>query len=347
MRTTPGDGETPQTPNLPKPPARVFMVGVGGIGMSGLAQLLRWEGYAVAGSDRGLGEPGKAELYRALKRQGVFLYPQDGSGIRAIRPDVIIHSTAVEEGNPDFLAAEQLGVPRLHRARALSQALAEAGGELITVAGSCGKTSVTGWIASALRSLGEQVLVVNGGYEVDSVPGMPGNFRADQFPRWLVAEVDESDKSLDQFTPDYGLLLNVGNDHYDQTELRRVFAGYLSSCRKAVVTSAALHELASSLSAPVALFGETAEDTEAAVRPVNYQAEPEGIEFDATNVGHVRTSQYGHHSAANASAVLSLLRQLGLGKADDELCRALGAFQGIRQRFEVVGHLGNGTPLVN
>ena len=151
---------------LPPAPARLFLVGIGGIGMSALAQLLRWQGYDIAGSDRGISEPGKAELYSKLRQQGIRLYPQDGSGVRAETPQALIVSAAVEEGNPDFEAGAD--VPRLHRAKALSQALGRIpGARLIAVGGTCGKTSVTGWLGSALHALGERVLVVNGGYYAD------------------------------------------------------------------------------------------------------------------------------------------------------------------------------------
>ncbi len=337
--------------NLPEAPAKVFMVGLGGLGMSGLAQLLRWEGYAVAGSDRGLDEPGKAELYRGLRRQGIFLYPQDGSGVRAFQPDVIIRSTAIEPGNPDLEAGA--GVPLVHRARALSQALSAVDADLIAVAGSCGKTSVTGWVASALRALGEAVLDVNGGYNAGIDPdGMPGNFHVDPEPRWLVAEVDESDRSIAEFAPAHGILLNVGNDHYSKEELRQVFAAFLKRCQKGAAIVDDLRELAGGLGIPVQYFAPARDDAStgsdsSVLSFENYHTDATGISFDVTGMGHVHSTQSGRHSASNALAVLALLRNLGLGKSDEELCRAIESFPGIRQRFEVVGHLGNGTPLVN
>ena len=231
----------PQQPSLPPPPARLFCVGIGGIGVSALAQLLVHLGYDVAGSDRGLDDPSKAHLYERLRHQGIRLYPQDGSGVRAERPDALVISNAVEPGNPDLTAASP-DTPVIHRARALAQALDRTGTRQIAVAGSCGKTSVTGWLAAALRALGEPVILVNGGYDLAAeTPDFPGNFLADPAARFAVVEVDESDKSLVQFTPHYGVLLNVGNDHYSQDELRQVFATFLRHCREGI---ACLDELA-------------------------------------------------------------------------------------------------------
>ena len=82
---------------------RLFLVGIGGIGMSGLAQLLSYAGYAVAGSDRAITAPENQELFDYLRSQGIQLFPQDGSGVKAFRPEMLIASSAVEKGNPDFI----------------------------------------------------------------------------------------------------------------------------------------------------------------------------------------------------------------------------------------------------
>ena len=205
--------------NLPTPPAKIFCIGIGGIGVSGLAQLLVHQGYSVAGSDRGLNDLGKEHLYDGLRAQGIRLYPQDGSGPKAEQPDALVISTAVENDNVDLIALPNR--PVIHRATALAQTLDRIGVPQIAVAGSCGKTSVTGWIAAALKALGKRIVMVDGGYSLNAErPGFPGNFLADDKPEYIVVEVDESDRSLSAFHPQFGVLLNVGNDHYGQDELR-------------------------------------------------------------------------------------------------------------------------------
>ncbi len=330
--------------NLVPAPGKVFFVGIGGIGMSGLAQLLVSQGYSVAGSDRGLAEPGKAELYEKLRRQGIRLYEQDGSGVNAELPDELIVSTAVEAGNPDLVAKP--AIPVLHRARALAQALANTGAQLIGIAGSCGKTSVTGWIASALKAIGEPVLVVNGGYFAGTLPdNLPGNFMANASPRWAVVEIDESDHSINEFSPDYGVLLNVGNDHYEEAELRRVFAAFMGRCKKGVVCLKELERLADDCKVPVQAF--SPEQAENALFPTNYTMDKNGIRFDIQGVGHFVSGQSGHHSALNATAVVALLKMLPLSVEQAQLAAAIAAFPGIHQRFEVMGAMVDGTPLVN
>ena len=330
--------------NLVPAPGKLFFVGIGGIGMSGLAQLLASQGYSVAGSDRGLSEPGKAELYEKLRRQGIRLYEQDGSGVIAESPDELIVSTAVEEGNPDLIARP--GIPVLHRARALAQALANTGAKLIGIAGSCGKTSVTGWIASALKALGEPVLVVNGGYFAGKLPAdLPGNFMTDTAPRWAVVEIDESDHSINEFSPDYGVLLNVGNDHYEEAELRRVFAAFLGRCKRGAVCLQELQHLADGCKAPVQTFAP--KQAANALHPANYTMDKHGIAVDIPGSGHFVSGPSGHPSALNATAVVTLLKMLPLHADHAKFASAIAAFPGIHQRFEVMGTMKDGTPLVN
>lgn len=330
---------------LPGLPGKVFCVGIGGIGVSGLAQLLVHLGYEVAGSDRGLGDVGKERLYDSLRRQGIRLFPQDGSGVREFQPDVLVISTAVEADNPDLVVDP--AIPVIHRAAALSQAIGMTGAPLIAVVGSCGKTSVTGWLASALRRLGKRVVMVDGGYSLEAETDVyPGNFQMDENPEYAVVEVDESDKSLVAFKPDYSLLLNVGNDHYSQDELNDVFRDFLAATSKGVAVLEDLKGLAAGfVGGPVACFaGET---RNGAVFPEGYGATADGISFSAAGFGNVVSTQSGRHSALNACAVLAMLSLLPLDVERSAMCESLAAFKGIRQRFEVVGTTPAGVYVVN
>ena len=112
--------DIPLATEFPPPPARVFCVGIGGIGVSGLAQLLVTQGYSVAGSDRGIDDSSKAHLYEKLKRQGIRLYPQDGSGITSDL-EWLCASTAVEDTIPDIKAAKEKNIPIKTRPQLLSE----------------------------------------------------------------------------------------------------------------------------------------------------------------------------------------------------------------------------------
>ena len=312
---------------LPEPPAPVFLVGIGGIGMSGLAQMLCRQGHRVAGSDRQLIGPGRTELIAQLRLLGIEVFPQDGSGVRAVAPSLLIASAAIEEGNPDFQAAPD--TPRLGRAQALSAALSRSGTKLIAIAGSCGKTTVTGWLASALRALGRRVEMVCGGYALATADaGIPGNYDCDADPEFSVVEVDESDKSLIEFSPDVGVLLNVGRDHHEHEELIRVFGRFLDGCRAGVVLADSLGSLfgahGPALRSSFGLGGEVA--------PSQYAPSADGICFELSGIGSCTSGQLGQHSALNAAAVAAVLRQLGEPAAG--IAAALAAFRGIAQRFQ-------------
>ena len=126
---------------FPSAPAKAFLVGLGGIGMSALAQYLAHRGYQVSGSDRDLTTPSQQRLFISLAQQGIAVYQQDGSGPEEEKPDFIVYSSAIEEDNPDFVAAGDC--PRFHRSETLSALLQSDSAKAISVAGSSGKTSTT------------------------------------------------------------------------------------------------------------------------------------------------------------------------------------------------------------
>ena len=332
--------------NLPLPPAKIFCIGIGGIGVSGLAQLLVHQGYSVAGSDRGLNDHGKEHLYDGLRAQGIRLYPQDGSGPKAEQPDALVISTAVEADNADLKALPNC--PVIHRATALAQALDRIDAPQIAVAGSCGKTSVTGWITAALKALGKRVLMVTGGYSLNAErPGFPGNFYADDKPEYIVVEVDESDRSLSAFHPHIGVLLNVGNDHYGQEELMAVFRNFLGQCSQGAVVLNELKDLANLCPGTISCFGGVYFNDTDCIAPFNFEMTLDGIVFDTKEFGHIVTTQDGFHSAINACAVLAVIKQLNLGLPAEQIAAAIASFKGIRQRFEIMGKNSAGITVVN
>jgi UDP-N-acetylmuramate--alanine ligase len=315
--------------------------------MSGLAQLLQWLGYQVAGSDRDVTSPGRDELISRLERLGIDVWPQDGSGVRQLNPRALIRSTAVEKENPDLQAAGDR--PLLHRAAALAAALNRLPARQIAVAGSCGKTTVTAWIDQTLRALGQRVLTVCGGYMVaHETPRWPGNFAADPDPQWLVVEVDESDGSLVSFDPDLGVLLNVGTDHFARDALLALFEQFLRRCRHGVVLHDSLASRFASVGGQNARYFSSldSERTRAdTIAPVRYQARTQGIRFQAEPFGEIQVAQFGEHSAANGAAVLAVVQALGLDRAADQVRAAASAFRGVRRRFELAGETAAGVPV--
>jgi len=324
-------------------------VGLGGISMSGLAQLLRSQGHAVGGSDRQLTGANRDELFARLKALGVRVWHQNGVGVQEMQPAAIVYSSAVESGNPDLRVCPE--IPQLPRARALAAALNRVPAPQIAVAGSCGKTTVTGWVASALHALGDSVLMLCGGVVKEfEDERAPGNFLAQPDPDWVVYEVDESDGSLIEFVPDYGVLLNIGTDHFERDKLGELFGRFLARCRRGVVLPETLRAEFTPLdSQRVAVFapGEGEGADADVVRFTEYSASQEGVAFAAPGLGRGRVRQFGRHSAANAVAVLALLRLLRAAGDGARWFEALSRFQGVRQRFELIGQAPGGATVYN
>lgn len=343
---------TSGNPNFPPPPGSVHLVGIGGIGMSGLAQLLRTLGYEVSGSDRDLTGPGRTDLYRRLDSQGITVTAQDGSGIARFRPCAIICSAAIESDNPDLGAAT--GIPVFGRAATLARLFDSLPGRQIAIAGSAGKTSVTAWTAAALRALGHRVMMVAGGDVIDfETDRAPGNFFADPAPEWIVYETDESDGSLIEFHPEIGTVLNIGTDHHSRDRLTEMFRRFARNCQRVVVLRAEVQGVVDAGDRkPMVVFGSavSADDAPDPVDrvpgPVDCRTTRDGIVFSIPGVGGFTARQYGWHSAENACAVLAILRAaLGPDLSSGTLRTALAAFRGVRRRFENVGCTDRGTPV--
>ncbi len=330
--------------NETSPPRRCHLVGIGGIGMSGLAQLLRHLGHEVSGSDRALDAPENADLFAALRAQGIRLFPQDGSFAPAGPVDALVYSTAIEEDNPDFLAAP--AVPRWHRSTALAAAIGELRDAVtVAVTGSCGKTTVTAWLAAALARLGHDPIMLCGGHAAESRDAShPGNFRAGG-GKIFVFEADESDKSLLAYAPDHALVLNLGTDHYPEAELVAVFRQFLAQARRSAIVgadvAAALGDQAT-LPLPCRTFGEAGRG-HAAVPDlaVGYTPGRQGGPTARFADGNLRLPVPGRHNALNAAAVRAMLEMLGHSPA--EAMAGTAFFPGVHRRFEDHGRTARGA----
>lgn len=204
----------------------VHLVGIGGVGMSALAQALLDAGGTVTGADRALGGSGaRPGVLAALARAGVRLFPDDGSGIGPDTARVIV-STAVEETNRDLRCARARGIPVVHRAAALAELLAPR--RLVAVAGTCGKSTVTAILGHLLAESGFDPVVVNGAQVVGwDAGGMRVGSTRKGTGAYAVAEVDESDKSLVAFKPFAAVVTNASADHYSKAEMDAVFDAFV------------------------------------------------------------------------------------------------------------------------
>lgn len=327
---------------------RLHLVGVGGIGMSGLAAMALDMGYGVSGSDRGSGNPENRRIFDALVKSGLELYPQDGSfAASGKRTDYLVYSTAIEEGNPDFAAAPD--TPRLHRSQLLAKLLGELpeGTRSIAVTGSCGKSTVTGYVAETMVKLGFDAGCLDGALVKSFISETrAGNYRSGG--GYFVFEADESDKSLLNYGCDYALILNLGTDHYAKDELVRVFGAFLRNVRRGAVLELEVYrELAAARLLPeeldIRVFGEVGDGVTDGLAAYMLEETADGRRPVAVFSDGTRLvlPLPGRHMALNALAVGALMKQLGAAGAG--LAAALSSFGGVWRRNDRAGRLaGNG-----
>ena len=213
-----------------------FFCGIGGSGMLPLACILRGRGAAIAGSDRSFDQDRSPEKFAWIERQGIALFPQDGSGVTS--PDqILVASAAIEDNVPEVRRARELGCARMSRAELLS-ALFNGADRGIAIGGTSGKSTVTGMTGWVLTQAGRDPTIMNG--------AVMKNFRSDDAlfasarvgdGRSFVSEVDESDGSIALYRPSVAVLLNVTLDHKGMDELRVLFGDYLAASDMAVVNA--------------------------------------------------------------------------------------------------------------
>jgi len=293
------------------PNAHYHVVGVAGVGMSAVAQVLLAEGFEVTGSDRYLDQGENLDVLDRLSAAGVRLVKQDGAAVSPATAGVVV-STAIEADNPDVAAANGHHVPVIHRADMLARLAKDK--TCIAITGTSGKTTVTGIIGVILEELGRDPTVVNGGVVLNwTAPDRVGNVRIGRSGLWVV-EADESDKSLLHFSPDWAVITNVSKDHFELSEVTELFLEFESRVKHPVI-----HGVGTAF----------APRREGAAWYFEYK--------DVT----FRVSMIGRHNAENACVAVQLCDQLGLDL--DDMREALLRFKGIHRRLERVGERGGVT----
>ena len=332
-----------QTDNAP-----LHFIGVGGVGMSGIARVAADQGLVVTGSDI------KESRYtKQLKAAGIDVRighdPANlpgGPGRDDAAPDVVVVSTAILDNNPELIAAKERGLAIWHRA----QMLAHLGRDLETlaVAGTHGKTTTSSMLASVLDAMGEDPTFLIGGI----VRSYGTNAHSGQ-GRHYVVEADESDKSFTYLSPRAVLVTNIEADHLDHyrdlDEIYEKFAAFIGSVPAdgGVVVACgedeALVRIARTADRKLFTYGF---DESCDMRIASY--EPCGIASsfslalpDGTTVDGRLKQNPGRHNVLNAAGVIGLLWALGYDPA--KAAEALAEFAGVKRRFDLVGEVGGIT----
>src|SRR5690606_8473845 len=213
-----------------------FFCGIGGSGMLPLAMILKGLGAEVAGSDRSRDQGRTPDKFAWLEKQGFMLSPQDGSGIVSA-DQVLVASAAVEDTVPEIVRAKELGNRRLSRAE-LNAALFNAAPTSIGIAGTSGKSTVTGMLGWIMHATGRAPTVMNGAVMKNFVsPDVPFASAVVGKGDVYVSEVDESDGSIALYLPTVAVLLNVSLDHKSMDELRVLFGDFLRASKHVAVNA--------------------------------------------------------------------------------------------------------------
>ncbi|WP_284877185.1 Mur ligase family protein [Brevundimonas sp. MEB006b] len=324
--------------------ASYFFCGIGGSGMLPLAMIVQARGAVIEGSDRALDQGRTPEKFDWLRAHGVTLYPQDGSGVT--RADqTVIATGAIEETVPDIGAARRAGATIKTRPELLSELFNDALTS-VGVAGTSGKSTITGIIAWILHQTGREPTVMNGAVMRNFADAdHPFASALIGGPDVFVSEVDESDGSIARYDPTVAVVSNISLDHKSMEELRDLFGGFTARATTAVLnldnpeTAALVQTLPVGKAITFGLGEEKADLSAHDLQPL-----PTGMRFrliEGWSEHDVVLNVPGAHNVANALAALGATRALGVPTA--EAVKALETFAGIRRRMEVVGTAGDIT----
>jgi UDP-N-acetylmuramate--alanine ligase len=324
-----------------------FFVGIGGSGMMPLAMILAGKGATVAGSDRTLDQERLPAKFDDLRAKGVKLFPQDGSGIVSA-DQIVVASAAVEATVADIVAADAMGAARMSRAELLAS-LFNASGLPIGVAGTSGKSTVTGMIGWILHATGRDPTVMNGAvmknFVADDAPfasALVGNGEA------FVSEVDESDGSIALYTPKIAVLNNISLDHKSLDELRTLFGDFIAKAATAVINLDNGDGAALAMTLPRDRRTTFSIGQEADLTAINLVERPFGVDFLLSEHNGrpvpVTLAVPGRHNVSNALAAIGAVRAAGVPL--DEAVRAIAGFTGLRRRMELVGE-ANGIAVID
>jgi UDP-N-acetylmuramate--alanine ligase len=326
---------------LPLGIGTIHFVGIGGIGMSGIAELLHNLGYSVQGSDRGE----NANTGR-LKGLGIPLsVGHDEANLGAAQ--VVVISSAIKPDNPEVVAARKRLLPVVRRAEMLGELMRLKWS--IAVGGTHGKTTTTSLVAAVLDAAGMDPTVVNGGI----INAWGSNTRLGGGD-WMVAEADESDGTMVKLPATIAVVTNIDPEHLDHygsfDALREAFVafvtnipfyGFAALCIDHPEVQAMIPKV---LDRRVVTYGFS---PQAAVRGTNLEPTADGIRFNAVitdrrteksrTIDNLFLPMFGRHNAQNALAAIAIANEMDI--ADDVLRHGLARFEGVNRRFTLAGEV--------
>lgn len=329
---------------LPQDVGPIHFVGIGGIGMSGIAEVLLSMGYRVQGSDAR-----ENDRTRSLAEQGAVIHiGQTAENLQGA--EVVVISSAIKPGNPELDEARRRGLPIVRRAEMLAELMRLKSN--VAIAGTHGKTTTTTMVATLLDAGGLDPTVVNGGI----IHRYNSNARIGQ-GEWMVVEADESDGTFNRLPATVAIVTNIDPEHMEHwgtiEALRKGFLDFVSNIPfYGLAVCCTDHPEVQALVGRVTdrrvrTFGFNAQADVRATRPtyengvahfdVILQSEDDRIEG-------LTLPMPGDHNVSNALAAIAVARHLGMSK--DAIRSALAGFGGVNRRFTKVGEV-NGVTIID
>jgi len=319
---------------------RVHFVGIGGIGMSGIAEVLLTLGYKVSGSDLKT-----SPITERLAKLGAQIFAgHDAANIQDA--EVIVTTSAVAPNNPEVAAAQRRHIPVIQRAEMLAELMRLKYG--IAVAGMHGKTTTTSMVAAVLAAGGLDPTIIVGG----RVDAMDSNARLGK-SQYLVAEADESDRSFLKLSPILSVVTNIDYEHMDcyrdmkdveatfiQFMERVPFYGMVVACNDNPPLAAMLPRVHRRIVTYGLRPGSDFKIEVGKTRTTAFENAPRSVfsvSYKGESLGEFRLHVPGAHNVLNAAAAIAV--GVGLDVPPERIHAALEAFRGVDRRFEVKGRV--------
>jgi UDP-N-acetylmuramate--alanine ligase len=319
----------------------IHFVGIGGIGMSGIAELLLNLGYKVSGSDIK-----SSDITERLKSLGGIIY-EDHAENQISGADVVVMSSAVGSGNPEVMAAKQLAIPVIPRAEMLAELMRLK--YSVAIAGAHGKTSTTSIVASVLAKGGLDPTVVIGG-KLKSIGSNAVLGQGD----FIVAEADESDGSFLKFSPTLAVVTNIDREHLDYyadlEEIKAVFLEFLDRIPfygQAILCldNEPIQDLIPKIKKRYTTYGMSTQ-ADFQIRDVEFESQKSKftVYHGDKRLGQIRLNLPGIHNVYNATASIAVGLELDI--SFDDISSALEMVEGVQRRLEFKGEI-NGITVID
>lgn len=324
------------------PTQRVHFIGIGGIGMSGIAEILLTMGYAVSGSDLR-----RSAITDRLLGLGARIF-EGHHGANVAACDVVVTTSAVDAGNVEVVQARARKIPVIQRAEMLAELMRLKYG--IAVAGMHGKTTTTSMVAAVLAGGGLDPTVVVGG-RVDAL-GSNARLGTSQY---LVAEADESDRSFLKLSPVLGVVTNLDREHMDcyrdMDDVGDAFVEFMDrvpfyGATTVCVDDEPLRAVLPRVRRKLYTYGED-EAADFRLRVLERDSGCQAmfaVSFAGAETGTYRLHVPGRHNVLNATAAVAVGLQLGV--SPEQIAAGLEAFRGVDRRFQVRG-IARGVTVVD